>query len=142
MSVGAAILLLLIAVLAIGYLLLRADRQPKIRHPTIRSKSTARSFQETNSAARLLAGVTQLRKDDSPWPIILRTLNSDDNPQVRTVLLELRALRVSDPQSVLVAIEEACLASYRESSALSRVDIMDRAKTRLREVGELSAKRS
>ena len=132
-NVGAALLLLLLVVaLAVAaYLFLRPNRTPRVRHPTIRSKSTVPSFQESNSAARLLAGVDQLKGHNATWPGILQTLNPEDSPQLRTVLLELRSLQVASPQLVLKAIEEACLASYRESGSLSRVDILDRAKARL-----------
>ena len=133
MNAGVVLLLLLLLLvgLATAYFLLRPNKPTQIRHPTIRSKGTTRSFQETNSAARLLAGVTDLRKQEATWPKMLETLNSDDNPQVRTVLLELRSVHVGEPGLVLDAIEEACLASYRESNTLSRVDILDRAKLQL-----------
>lgn len=132
MNLGAAFLLLLVVAVAVAtYLLLRADRTPRVRHPTIRSKSTVPSFQESNSAAWLLAGVDRLRGQDATWPRILQTLNPEDSPQLRTVLLELRSLKVASPHMVLNAIEESCLASYRESNTLSRMDILDRAKARL-----------
>lgn len=127
----AATLLLFALALPLAYLFFRTEKPPRVRHPTIRSKSTAPTFQETNSAARLLAGVTELKGQHPTWPKLLQTLNADDHPQVRTVLLELRQLQVLDPQRVLDAIEEACLASHRESHGLSRVDILDRAKARL-----------
>ena len=130
-NVVAILLLLLLVGLATAYLLRRTDKPPKVRHPTIRSKSTVRSFQETNSAARLLAGVTKLKNHNAIWPSILQTLNSDDDPQVRTVLLELRSLHVSEPRVVLDVIEQICVASHRESNTLSRVDILDRAKSQL-----------
>ena len=129
MNVGAILLLLLLVGLVTAYLLRGTDKPSRVRHPTIRSKSTARSFQETNSAASLLAGVTKLKRHDATWPSVLQTLNSDDDPQVRTVLLELRSLYVSEPRVVLDAIEQICVASHRESNTLSRVDILDRAKS-------------
>ena len=120
---------LLVVAGVLAYLYQRANYKPKTRHPTIRSRSTVGSYQQTNSAAKLLADAVALKEIDAKWPRVIQTLNAEDEPRLRTVLLELRRFDVDSPQAALKAIEDVCLASHHESGTLSRFDLLDRAKS-------------
>jgi len=127
----ATIVVIFAAVCTAALLFNPRRKQQRSRHPTIRSKSTAPQYEDINSAAHLLSAVAKLQKDEARWPEIFATLNADHDPQVRTLLLELRTDHLASPGRVLQAVEDACLDSHRESALLSRADILDRAKAAL-----------
>ena len=124
-----AAVLLIPVLLVFAFFRSRTDDRPRTRHPRVRSKSTGGTYQETNSAARLLSGVLALKERNAQWSEIMQALNPEDEPRIRTVLLELRWAHRSKPRKVLQAIEDICLASHRESSTLSTQDLLERAKS-------------
>lgn len=108
----------------------RSPTRPKVLPPP-RSKGTARTFQESNSAASLLLDVLALKEQDARWATVLKKLNPDDTPHVRTLLLELRDFNQNTPQNVLETIEVICIESRGESEKLTRSDLLERTKSRL-----------
>jgi len=89
----------LFASLAATYLFVkRSPTRPKVLPPP-RSRGTAKTFQESNSAASLLLDVLALKGQDAQWATVLKKLNPEDAPHVRTLLLELREARPGRPSS-------------------------------------------
>lgn len=109
------------------YFLRKANGKPRVRPPP-RSKSTERTYQETNSVAGLFLQVVALKESGTQWPRVLRRLNPDDEPHVRTLLLEMRGCHGTDPHAALEALERVCIASKHESDHLSRAELLERAK--------------
>jgi hypothetical protein len=114
--------------IAIKYLL--AKQHPRVRPPP-RVQPTERTYQVTNHVARLFLEVLELKKVEVQWPAILQQLNPEDEPHIRTLLLELRASNATDPRQALDAIEEVCIAAKPESERLSRAELLERARARL-----------
>ena len=109
----------------------RSKPKPRVLPPP-RSKSTERSYQETNSVAKLFLETVSLKESHATWPAILKGLNAQDEPRVRTLLLELRTLAVTNPHDALKAIEAVCIDSKHESEMLTRPEILERAHSRIK----------
>jgi hypothetical protein len=73
-----------------------------------------------------------LKQAEARWPAVLDGLNADDDPHIRTLLLELRGFDTSSPREALDAIEAVCIESKRESETLTRWDLLERAQLLLR----------
>jgi hypothetical protein len=115
-----------------AYILMQGSRpKPKVRPPP-RSKSTARSYQESNSLACLFLETLSLKESRATWPAILNELNSEDDPRVRTLLLELRSLSAPNPMEALGVIEWVCIAAKHESERVTKTDLLERAQARLK----------
>lgn len=126
------VLLVFAGVLGAGYRLLSAA--PKLRVlPPPTTKKPEPPYHETNSLAKLFVEAVGLKERAAKWPAILRSLNPDDEPHIRTLLLELRSHRAADPNSVLEAIERTCIAAKRGGQSPSRCELLERALTVLRE---------
>jgi hypothetical protein len=119
-----------------AYFLMPRKHKPRVLPPP-RSAGLARSYQETNSVASLFLDVLKLKEGDATWPGILRHLNPENDPQIRTLLLELRQAQAAEPRQVLDTIEAVCMASKPESEWLSRADLLERAKSALRGKGPM-----
>jgi hypothetical protein len=133
-------LLLLVVVAILGYLsatyyLAQKNQRKRRVLPPPRSKGTARSYQETNSVARLFLETVSLKEGEANWPRVLKGLNAEDEPRIRTLLLELRLLNPSDPRGALEAIEAVCIGSRDESDQLTRAELLERAHSRMKEAG-------
>jgi hypothetical protein len=124
-------LLLLIAIVALLLLRRRTSHRPATRHPRIRSRPIGGSYSEANGIAKLLSEVQALKERAAQWADILKTLNPDDQPRVRTVLLELREPHIFAPHTALDAIESVCLTAERPNDHLSRLDLLERAKANM-----------
>jgi hypothetical protein len=119
---------LLIVCLVFAYIVIArgSERKSKVLPPP-RSKSTELTYQESNSIAKLFLETVSLRESEASWPIVLKGLNKDDEPRVRTLLLELRSFDTSSPNKILVAIESVCIVSKRERQQFTRVELLERA---------------
>lgn len=107
---------------------------PKRRvRPPPRSKKAEPSFQQANSLAKLFVEVLALKESSITWPTVLQRLNLEDEPHIRTLLLELRSERPASPGAVLDAIERVCIAAKREASTPSRAELLNRTLASLRE---------
>ena len=91
-------------------------------------------YAEMSTGAKLLNDVLALKSRDAQWPDILQTLNPDDEPRIRTVLLELRWPHVLVPHAALSLIETVCLAADRSGDASSRLDLLERAKLSMEKI--------
>ncbi len=109
----------------------RGQRKPRVLPPP-RSKGTDRSYQETNSVAKLFLEAVSLKEGDASWPVVLKHLNTENEPRIRTLLLELRWLNPSNPREALEVIETICMESKHESETLTRADLLERAQSRLK----------
>ncbi len=108
-------------------------RKRKIRVlPPPRSRKAEAAFQETNSLAKLFVEVLALKECAATWPLMLQRLNADDNPQIRTLLLELRSHPAAKPMEALEAIERACMASKQQGLCPSRAELLELALSDLR----------
>lgn len=114
--------------LAAAYLLPTRKRKPRVLPPPT-SKRAAPSYQETNSLAKLFLEVLALKEGAARWPAVLQKLNHENEPHIRTLLLELRSHRTADPVTVLEAIESECIAAKREGLSPSRAELLGRALT-------------
>lgn len=128
MSTLAPIAVLIFFGLVVAYLRWRASYRPPIRFPQPRGRRPDDSYQATNSIAKLLTDVLALRERGAGWPAILKTLNPDDVPHLRTVLLELRWLHVNEPDRALQLIERVCLKAKRPNESFTRLELLDLAR--------------
>src|SRR5690348_58511 len=87
-------LVLVLGGLAAAYLLLISKRKPRVLPPPS-SKRPEPSYQEINSRAKLFLEVLALKESSPKWPSVLRKLNLEDDPHIRTLLLELRSHRTA-----------------------------------------------
>lgn len=138
--------LAVLAVLAglVSALLMRRRGASSRVLPPPRSKRATPTYQQTNAVAKLFIETLQLKESSARWPRILQGLNPDDDPQTRTILLELRTLSAADPRKVLLAIEGTCLNSKQGGDQLTRMDLLERAKSSLlnaQQAGSLPARR-
>jgi hypothetical protein len=126
----------LIFVVALGglaaYLLPTLKRKPRVLPPPS-SKRAEPSYQETNSRAKLFLEVLALKEGAARWPAILQRLNRENEPHIRTLLLELRSHCTADPVAVLEAIESECISAKREGKSPSRAELLERALRVVRE---------
>ena len=76
--------------------------------------------------------MVSLKESDANWPSVLKGLNTEDEPRIRTLLLELRGLNASNPREALETIETVCIESKHESEQLTRADVLERAQSRMR----------
>jgi hypothetical protein len=126
-----AAILLLFGVIAWAYLKSPdAQRKPRVLPPP-RSKSTEPTYEQRDSVASLFLETVALIQKGATWPALLDRLNPDDQPRIRTLLLELRAHNARSPREVLHAIEITCIESKPESESLTRGDLLERARVRL-----------
>lgn len=123
---------LFVGCLAAAYLLLSPKPKPRVLPPPT-SRRAEPSYQETNSLAKLFVEVLALKESAARWPTILRRLNGEDEPHIRTLLLELRSHRAADPNAVLAAIESTCIAAKRETLSPTRSELLERALAVLQE---------
>ena len=79
--------------------------------------------------ASLVLDVLSLRDMAAQWPAILTTLNPEDLPKLRTVLLELRWLYRDHPDAALRLIERVCIASRKSGSPTSRLELLEMSKS-------------
>lgn len=129
MSPSAKVLLTALAVGAVFVVVARRWRRPHQARARVygpRSRKADDSYQAAHAAAGLLSDVLDLRGRKARWPAILQTLNPDESPSLRTVLLELRWLHVDEPSRALWWMEEACIQA--KGRALSRLELLERAK--------------
>jgi hypothetical protein len=117
-----------VLILAAVYLLLNPRRKPRVLPPP-RSNRGEPSYQEANSLAKLFVEVLALKDSAAKWPTILQKLNLEDEPHIRTLLLELRSHCAADPSTGLEAIERACIAAKREGQSPPRAELLGRALT-------------
>ena len=121
----------LIGCLVAAYFFTRGHKsKPRILPPP-RSKSTERSYEETNSVAKLFLEIISLKESAANWPSVLKGLNTQDEPRIRTLLLELRSFDSSSARQALEAIEAVCIESKHESEKLTRAELLQRAQLRL-----------
>jgi hypothetical protein len=99
--------------------------------PPPRSRKIDLSYQETNSVAKLFLATVSLKEGQSTWPVVLKGLNTEDEPRIRTLLLELRQMSTSSPQPVLEVIEEVCIQSKEKCGELTRAELLERALSRM-----------
>lgn len=78
--------------------------------------------------ANLFVETVALKECGAKWPNVLQRLNPQDEPHVRTLLLEIRERNKNDPRPALEAIERACIESKREGDHFSRATLLERAK--------------
>lgn len=121
-----------LAGLAVAYLLPSLKRKPRVLPPPT-SKRAEPSYQETNSRAKLFLEVMALKEGAARWPAILQRLNHENEPHIRTLLLELRSHRTADPVTVMEVIESECIAAKREGQSPSRAELLGRALRAVRE---------
>lgn len=126
-----AVTLLFGCLVAAYFFVQRSQRKPRVLPPP-RSKRIDRPYQETDSVARLFLETVSLKAGAANWPTVLRRLNTEDEPRVRTLLLELRQFETSNPREALEAIETVCIESKHESVSLTRADLLERARVRLK----------
>ena len=119
------------SLIALYFIARRFHAKPKVLPPP-RSRGTELSYQETNSVAKLFLEAASLKESDANWSSVLKLLNAEDEPRIRTLLLELRELNISNPRCTLETIEAVCIESKRESEKLSRADLLERAQLRMR----------
>lgn len=129
-SFPAVLVALILVCLAVAYLLLNSMHKPRVLPPP-RSKRGEPPYQDTNSLAKLFLEVLALQDSGAKWPAILQQLNLEEEPHIRTLLLELRSHPPADPRTVLEAIESACIAAKREGQSPSRAELLGRALTAL-----------
>jgi hypothetical protein len=128
-----AVLLLLGCLLA-GYMLAQKNRRKPRVLPPPRSKRKSESYQEKNSVAKLFLEAVTLKENHANWPKVLKELNSEDEPFIRTLLLELRQLNTNSPREALEAVVYVCMESKDEGDRLTRADLLERAGLRVRKV--------
>jgi hypothetical protein len=129
-----ALCLLLVAGISALYIRWRSSYRPKTRHPRVRSKSTSAPFSKVNGAASLLEDVHSLKKASAQWPEILKRLNPDDEPHIRTILLEIRGPHIFAPHVALNIIEDICLSTPKPNGALTRMHLLERVKASMERV--------
>lgn len=125
---GITLVLLLLVSLVALYVHWLSAHKARPGQPRRRSKSAIPAHAEANDAAKLLSEVLALKQQQATWPNILQTLNPDDVPRIRTVLLELRGPHIFVPHTALNIIESTCLSAERPNNKLSRLDLLERAK--------------
>lgn len=116
--------------LAYHFFVRGSERKYRVLPPP-RGKSTERTYQESNNIAKLFLETVSLKESEANWPAVLNGLNIEDEPRVRTLLLELRSLDTSSPKDVLLAIESVCIECKREGEQLTRVELLERAHARM-----------
>jgi len=79
--------------------------------------------------ASLLLDVLSLRDSSAQWAAILTKLNPEDQPKLRTVLLELRWLYRDYPDAALRLIERVCMATRKAGSPSSRLELLEMSKS-------------
>ena len=121
----ASLATLFVGVLVFTYLRWRASYRPPVRFPQPLSRKPDESYQATNAIAKLLLEVLSLRDRKARWPEILKTLNPDDSPSLRTVLLELRWLHVNSPDTALQLIERVCIKAKRPGEEPTRLELLE-----------------
>jgi len=124
----------ILALLVLGALVLlclrwNVNSRPRIKAYGPRSRKPDDSYQATNAIAKLLLEVLDLRERAARWPAILKTINPEDVPVIRTVLLELRWLHVDSPDKALMLIERACIESKRSGETPTRLELLEIAKS-------------
>lgn len=125
-----AVILIIGCFVAVRFMAQGGKRKPKILPPP-RSKSTERLYQETNSVARLFIETVSLKECRPNWSTVLKELNAEDEPRIRTLLLEMRDLDASSTYRALEAVEAVCIKSKQKSERLTRVELLERAKSRM-----------
>lgn len=128
------LLILVLGGVVLAFMRWRANYKLRPRYPRARNKVVPDSYQETNSEAKLLADVLALKERSAQWPDILKTLNPDDEPRIRTVLLELRWPHVFAPHTALNIIESICLSANRSGNMRSRLELLELAKSSMERV--------
>ncbi|MCK6423712.1 MAG: hypothetical protein L6Q75_01310 [Burkholderiaceae bacterium] len=124
----------MLGIVAGAFLMARSrPRGPRVLPPP-RSRSTVRTFQETNPIARLFLETRSLQESAANWPRVLKGLNADDVPHIRTLLLELRAFDTSSPRAALAAIEAVCIECKRVSPQVTREALLERALLRMKDL--------
>ena len=113
--------LLLLGGLVALYFWHKPSNKPRIRPPP-RSRKPDESYQAVNSLARLFLEAVALKEERAKWPGVLKTLNPEDEPRIRTLLLELRQPDAVDPRTALQAIEQTCIQAQSESRSFSRAE--------------------
>lgn len=107
---------------------MRLSLRPKPRVlPPPTSKRAEPAYHETSDLAKLFVEVLELKKSSAKWPKILRRLNLEDEPHIRTLLLELRSHRIAEPGAVLEAIESTCIAAKSDGQSPSRTELLERS---------------
>lgn len=123
----------MLGIVVAAFLLARSrPRGPRVLPPP-RSRSTVRTYQETNPIARLFLETRSLQESAANWPRVLKGLNTDDVPRIRTLLLELRAFDTSSPHAALAAIEAVCIECKRVSPQVTREELLERALLRMKD---------
>ena len=124
------LLLLVVGCVAAYFLIAQKPRRRVLPPP--RTTKPAPSFHETDSLAKLFVAVVNLKERAATWPSILQELNSENDPHIRTLLLELREQSTSDPGRALVAIEQACIATKNDGRSLNQAELLEVALSALR----------
>ena len=124
----AGLLILILVGLAVAYNRWRANYKPPAWQPRPRNLLLVPSGQATSDVARLLADVLALKQRHAQWPDILKTLNPDDEPRIRAVLLELRGPHVFVPHTALNIIESVCVSAKGSGGEPARLDLLELAK--------------
>jgi hypothetical protein len=128
--VTAEIALILMTLVAVALVLqvwkLRARSNPS------RSRRLAKKIplvEAHDPIASLVLDVLSLRDESAQWSAILTKLNPEDQPKLRTVLLELRWLYRDHPDAALRLIERVCIATRKSGSASSRLELLEMSKS-------------
>jgi hypothetical protein len=76
------------------------------------------------SAADMLPRIDELHKRNAPWADIWQTLNPDDDPQVQSLLIELRGPHLFAPQVGLGVLKDGCRRALALDPGADRLDAL------------------
>ena len=126
--------LLLLVVVVFSYCRWTKNYRKKPLYPRGSRKHVADAYQEQSAPAKLLAEILTLKAKNAQWPEILGVLNPQNDPHIRTVLLEIRGPHIFVPHTALNIIESVCVAAKRPSTGLSRLELLEAAKASMDKV--------
>jgi hypothetical protein len=112
--------------LAVRLWTLRAQLNPRRGRRSAKQVPVAEVHDEI---AGLMLDVLALRDQAAQWSAVLARLNPEEQPKLRTVLLELRWLYRDHPDAALRLIERVCIATRKSGSAASRLELLEMSKS-------------